>query len=336
MKYFNFLYIALALVASGLYLIQKNHNKSVISFFGYTENKETEINFNYPVQVDKIHVTSGQLLAKDMKILDVTRVDNKQIIQDQPYKIEKIQAEKRAWVSKLNGQIELLKNQKSSALAQLQQQKEALKEENTFKLSLYDKLESVSPPRNIDVQLESDLKALDREYQSMSSLYDEKIQNKKNELTTGLRPYDSEINRLNYQMEKQTEHASVDIPVLTTEECLIGNIYCKENEHFTSYKTLLSVYEPSPSMIKGFIHEDFITEISLGDFISVQSTKDELIEYRGTVTGLGSRVVEIPSRLRKRPDIKTYGREIVVSIPIDNKFLQKEKVVLELITTEGE
>ena len=58
-----------------------------------------------------------------------------------------------------------------------------------------------------------------------------------------------------------------------------------------------------------------------------------LIEYscRGIVTGLGSRVVETPVRLRKIPEVSTYGREILVSIPPDNSFIQKEKVVIEFL-----
>jgi hypothetical protein len=35
--------------------------------------------------------------------------------------------------------------------------------------------------------------------------------------------------------------------------------------------------------------------------------------------------------LRKIPDLKTYGREILVSISKDNNFLQKEKVLLEFL-----
>jgi hypothetical protein len=49
------------------------------------------------------------------------------------------------------------------------------------------------------------------------------------------------------------------------------------------------------------------------------------------VIGMGHRIVEIPERLRKIPEIKTYGREVLIQIPSDNKFLQKEKVVLTFI-----
>ena len=51
--------------------------------------------------------------------------------------------------------------------------------------------------------------------------------------------------------------------------------------------------------------------------------------------GMGSRIIEIPDRLRKNPTFKTYGREIQVEIPSDNQFLQKEKVILKLPPKEG-
>jgi len=140
----------------------------------------------------------------------------------------------------------------------------------------------------------------------------------------------SEINRLNYEKTIKEENQKIEISLTAPKDGLIGNVYCEEQEHFSSYKTMLSLYEPNPSIIKGFIQEDFITQVVLNDSISIRSSKDNNIKYGGKVIGLGSRIVEIPSRLRKRPDIKTFGREIIVSIPKENEFLQKEKAVLEL------
>jgi hypothetical protein len=49
----------------------------------------------------------------------------------------------------------------------------------------------------------------------------------------------------------------------------------------------------------------------------------------GVISGLGHRIIEIPERLRKIPELRTYGREVLIEIPNNNHFLQKEKVLLQ-------
>ncbi len=331
MKFINIFYIAVIIVAAGLYTIQKIHLENIISFYGYAENKETEINFNYPIQVKKIYVSPGQSVKKDAKLIDVIRIDSKESLPDQAFHIDVINAEKEIWITKVEGQIELIKDQMESELSTINKQKEKLITENQFGINLYKDLESIKRSDQSSIKITQQIEALDEEYRTVSNVYKQKIENKKEELRLGSQPYDSKINRLNYEKQYKEDQSLIEVSLVAPKDGLVGNVYCKEEEHFTSYKTMLSLYEPNPSIIKGFVQEDFIMKISLNDSMQVRSTKDETLSYRGSVIGLGSRIVEIPSRLRKRPDIKTYGREIIVSIPRENRFLQKEKTVLELM-----
>ena len=334
MKYINIFYISIIVIAGLLFLLQKTHKSNIISFYGYAENKETEINFNHPVQVKKIHVSPGQKVKKDTPILDVIRIENKSQFADQQYKIDGIHADKRIWQTKLNGAIKLLREEKAIKLSEISQQKKKLIGEQQFGEKLYEGLSSIDRPTQANTTIQSELQALEEEYQKISQLYDQKITNKEEELSIGSRPFDSEISRLQDQKIHEQKQELIEISMIAPKDGLVGNVYCKEEEHFTSYKTLLSLYEPNPSIIKGFVQEDFIMQINLNDSILVRSTKDQELKYYGKVIGLGSRIVEIPSRLRKREDHKTYGREIVVSIPEKNQFLQKEKTILELITDD--
>jgi len=95
----------------------------------------------------------------------------------------------------------------------------------------------------------------------------------------------------------------------------------------------LSFYEPHSGVIKGYVHEDLTLQVQLGDQFKATSLKDERMSYPGKVIGLGSRIVEIPTRLRKIPEVKNYGREVLVEISKDNRFLQKEKVSLRFISS---
>jgi hypothetical protein len=50
----------------------------------------------------------------------------------------------------------------------------------------------------------------------------------------------------------------------------------------------------------------------------------------GEVVGVGARIVEYPVRLRKAPDILMWGREVMIKIPVGNKFLLGEKVMITI------
>ncbi len=107
----------------------------------------------------------------------------------------------------------------------------------------------------------------------------------------------------------------------------------KEEIFSASFNTLITFYEENPTLVKAYVHENMILQVNEGDTLEVFSSLHPDHRCLGVVTGLGSRIVEIPERLRKLPEVKTYGREVLVSIPRDNHFLQKEKVVLDLNRT---
>lgn len=111
---------------------------------------------------------------------------------------------------------------------------------------------------------------------------------------------------------------------------MIGTIHCKEDEKIASFTPLVTFYEESPTLVIGYIHEDLLLKVKLQDIITVFSTSRPDIQNTGIIKTLGSRIVEIPPRIRKIKELKTFGREVIIEIPPDNPFLQKEKVTLTL------
>ncbi|MEM6319895.1 MAG: hypothetical protein AAF960_19645, partial [Bacteroidota bacterium] len=197
--------------------------------------------------------------------------------------------------------------------------------------SLYKDLQNVTPAEKTYSPTEIKIAALEKEKATIRRKISLEITNLRSEISLGENPYQAEIRRL--EAEKKFDQANKKIPLQmeAPTDGVIGNIYCKEAEHIPSYKTLVSFYEPNPSLVKGFVQEDLILHVALQDSFLVRSTKDPVATCYGIVTGLGSRIIEIPERLRKIPTMKTYGREVLVSIPKTNNFLQKEKVILEFL-----
>lgn len=306
-------------------------NQTVVTFYGFAENKETEINFNYSVAVDQIHISPGQMVKKDEPLLAMHRIQSKETLVDQPFRIKELRAKEKSWKTEKEGDIKLIRTKKRLQLEQIASDIQRLQEEKKAKASLYKDLKSVKNSQPNHKVVDAKIAALQKERGLTIETFDQEIINLKKDIRVGASPYRAERKRLMAEQAFDEANKTIDLQLKAPTDGVIGNIYCKEAEHIPSYKTLISFYEPNPSLVKGFVQEDLILHVTLQDSFLIRSTKDATTFCYGVVTGLGSRIVEIPERLRKIPDYKTYGREILISIPKKNNFLQKEKVILEFI-----
>ncbi len=331
MKYINIFYIIIFIIGIYLWRLNTFYQKEVVLFYGFAENNETEINFNYPIMVERIYVRPGQKVKKGDILLNISKINPSEALEDQPFRIAELQAKQRAWLHEKQGTLALLRKEKELRLGAIEADISKLKEERDFQKSLYRGLKSVEKTKSTYLPISKKIEALEKEKALERRRFDQKINNIKKEIRLGINPYEEEIKRLNAEQDFEEQNKSIKIQLTAPTDGLVGNIYCKEAEHIPSFKTLVSFYEPNPSLVKGFVQEDLILHVALNDSFLVRSTKDATIYCIGKVIGLGSRIVEIPDRLRKIPNIKTYGREVMVSIPINNNFLQKEKVILEFI-----
>ncbi|MEM6802630.1 MAG: hypothetical protein AAF696_14570 [Bacteroidota bacterium] len=331
MKYFNLYYVVAILTGISILLINQYMSKEAVFFYGFAENKETEINFNYPVVVDEILVSPGQEVVAGTPLLKLKRVRPKERLEDQGFRIDELSAKARQWKKEKEGELALLEKKKESKIFEIDSELQKIREEKRFKESLYKDLQSLDSAQRNYTPLTDRIKVLEEQKTLALEALEQEITNLKSELTLGMNPYRVEISRLAAERSFEQANKIIEVELKAPAKGVIGNIYCKRAEHIPSFKTLMIFYEPNPTQVKAYVHEDQILEVALKDSILIRSTKNESISCKGAVHGLGSRIVEIPERLRKIPDLKTYGREILVSIPSNNNFLQKEKVGLEII-----
>ena len=171
------------------------------------------------------------------------------------------------------------------------------------------------------------------------------------DLNLSVRPLVAEIRKLRNELNAPDNPIKIQIDKLKTElgfvhqeeeklklfaptDGIVGTIFCKAGEQLPSFQTLITFYEENPTQVKAYVIEKLILKVKLGDSILVTSGNNPSDTNVGVVTGMGSRIVEIPERLRRNPMFKTYGREILIEIPPENNFLQKEKVTLKLATNK--
>ncbi len=333
MKKINLFYITVLVLGVGLFFILGMENRSApLSFYGFAESEETKINYNYSVVVDQILVSPGQEVHKGDTLLNLTRRKSKETLDDYTYKIEKLRDEAHRWQTDKENELAVLSQEQSSEINKVNQEIDALEKKINFKKSLTEGLTNISSQQSSYNPLEEKLKELRSEFNQIKVLFDLKIDGKKKELEQGQNPFWQEISQIEEEQNFDENQKIIPIAVVAPGDGLIGNISCKEDEHVPSYSTLLTFYEPHSGYIRGYVHEDMTLQVEKGNRFKVYSLKNPEISYEGQVTGLGSRIIEIPTRLRKMTQVKTYGREVILSITKENEFLQKEKVGLTHIS----
>jgi len=324
-------YLLALLIGGSLLWYDAQQQQTASYFFGFAENLETEVNFNYPVIVKKIHVKEGQAVSEGDVLMQLQRVKPKETLPEEGYKIAELQAEYRAWQAEKEDEIELLQSRHRIEEQELDAKIRETERALAYKKSLFEDLETLQEVPVEFSTLQEDIQALQTEKTLRDSLYQQEANKLRREIQLGLRPYFSEIERLEAKRQFDESQLLIDIAIKAPFDGLVGNISCKEEEHLPSYKTLLTFYEPNPTLVKGYIHENLHMEVGLRDSFQVRSTTHPEQSCTGVITGLGSRIVEIPTRLRKINEVKTYGREVIISIPTNNPFIQKEKVALEFL-----
>lgn len=330
-KIFNPLYLVAIVLGLFLYNYSQKSNESSELFFGFAENKETEINLDYPVKVDKIMVKPGDFIEGGTQLAELTQITLSKEINDEQLRINELTSEFTTRKNDIESEISVLMSEKSQELKELDAEIEKLKAERKFSESLSSGLKTLKlePSNESQVLFESKLATLKDKKSLINSNYSAKINSKNLRIEDEKGIYDAAVKRHNSDVGFAEEKIK-KLDLKSPSNALVGNVHIKEGEYIQSFKTMVTLYEPNPTLVAGFVHESMIVDVNVGDKFYIRSALNPTNQCTGVVTGMGSRIVEIPERLRKMPDLKTYGREVLISIPSDNKFLQKEKVIISL------
>ena len=331
MKKINLLYIAVPLVLLALVFSEQWVGRQSMTFFGIAETDELDIRLEHPIQIEELLVISGQEVQQGDQVAKVSRSDLPGEKNRITSKIEELQLEESKRKRELRAEIRRLESEKVDKITKVQGEIDALKAEVSWDKKLVDQLETVSVSESAaDAPILTKIKALEDEKIASVQPLEVQIQELQAELEDPDSPIFAQIRKLENDLKFiGTEEASLELqsPI----DGIVGSVNHRDGERLPSFQTLLTIYASRPNIIKGYVHENLIVHVSMGDSVKTVSTLDASKVFTGTVVGLGARIVEIPERLRKLPDLKTYGREVLIEIPVNNSYLQKEKVYLTLL-----
>ena len=97
MEKINLFYIVVVGLGVALITLLRPDFHQSLSFYGFAESNETDINYNYPVVVDHIYVTPGQAVVQGDTLMKISRRKSKEVLEDQIFRIAKLEAEEEIW-----------------------------------------------------------------------------------------------------------------------------------------------------------------------------------------------------------------------------------------------
>lgn len=327
----RFPYIILIVIAFvSVWMLNGKYYQEELTLYGFAETKETEINLNFSVMVDELYVLSGQSVKEGQILLRAKRLDSDIKFEDQEMKISEINAKKRIWRSEQEGKLKTLESSYLQKIGDVKAKIYAINNKLAQQKELYKGLDNIEANQELPANHPSKLRiaAYEEERRNIEKRYQLDLTNLQSIIAKGTKDDDETIKRLRAEYKHVQDNKEIVVDIVAPTDGLIGNVHCKEGEHITDYRTLISFYEPNPTLVKAYVHEDYLVKVDIGDEFKISSIKDATQTYTGKVVGLGSRIVEIPARMRKVPEFKTYGREVVIRLPAKSKFLQNEKLTL--------
>ena len=105
MKRFNLLYIFVALIVVLLWNMNLQYKKQTVVFYGFAENKETEINLEHAIRVDQIFVTTGQKVSQGQPLIEVSHNKLPLKLNDLVYEEEEARVKRMLWEDEIRFSI---------------------------------------------------------------------------------------------------------------------------------------------------------------------------------------------------------------------------------------
>jgi multidrug resistance efflux pump len=295
-------------------------------FYGIADTREQVVSFQYPVEIVQVHAVEGKAVAEGQAVLEVRRHDLALGQQTLDEKLRRFDLEKKEATHTMGSQVQNLVAKRDAAMADLDAQIHALER----KLRA---LESVSGGDPKLVTAESiELADLQQKRRFTHQAISADINNLRSQLGGASRPIDAQIAELQKtRTETQRQVDALKVGALFAGR--VGSVNFRVGELVPAFQAILTVHSLAPRDIKGYVHENVLNDVKVGQTVWVKAIAPEhgLVQFEATVEGLGNRIVEYPLRLRRNQAVAAYGREVVVRLKDErNPLLFGEKVEVAL------
>lgn len=309
-----------------IYILSSSFSDKSLHFFGIAGEREQTIKFQYPVEVVQSFVVAGKEVKQGQNILEVKRHQLSSDMSGLDQEIKKYKLRKQETINTINTKLANLNAKKQAVIADMDYQINIL--QLRLKMNA-DMINSISGKNGKKTDIQStELKDLKRKRHFSVKAIQAEIDGLSQQLNASKRPIDEHINEL-HTRKKELQRQSVSLKVKAQFDGRIGSVNFKAGELVSPFQPIMSVHSRIPRYIKGYINENILNDVKVGqkvwvNSISLKKGNNSMI---GVVESLGNRIVEYPERLKKHPMVPAWGREVIVRLNnVDNLLLFGEKV----------
>lgn len=333
---FNLLYLIFVAGIIVFIPITRNLVSHPDEFYGIAENQIRSINIQYPVEIKEIHVELGQKVDSGQLLARLYRTDLPIKLNDINYEIQELQVKRLLDSENLQSELRKLEAEKTAVSKEFDHEIAELEAEHAAQAKVLAQI------KTIDLGTDSNaasphavrLQSLRQEKAAQLNRFDVKLTELRIQMKAAQAPDDLRIKKLEGELELvRKQEAELDL--FAPQAGIVGQLDFLPGEKISSYTVIMRIYGTHPDMVTTYIGDGRLAEIEMGDTLSVSSINQPDYQVNGVVKGLGTRVKELPERLRRIPDMKAWGREVQLQIPLDNRFLQGEKVKVTMERKEG-
>jgi len=326
------LYIFWLLILICVVFISILFDKESTSFHGIAQTSEVIVNSESAVEIKSIKVVEGQSVKQGELLVELSSPEQVLKINQISHQLQQIKAQKGLNKTEIISKIRQLRAEKISTTSAINFQIRQLETQYQINRELTSSLKSIA----------DDKKSRKRKLTNPVTI---RIESLKKELALSINPINIQISLLRKTLKNsgsplkiQVEKLEKELELLKEENSklsiyskitgIIGGINFKVGEVVAPFEPILSTYIKTPSFIKGYIHENLHTKIAVGQKVKIISIADPNNTITGTVVGVGTKIVEYPARLRKRPDFQVWGKDVMIQIANQNSFTLGEKVLI--------
>lgn len=327
-------YIVCGCVLCILAFITLWFRREATSFYGIADTKEIVISSETAVEIKKIRVMAGQSVKQGDTLVELYSQDLDMKISQVSHELGELKTRKAAHVNLSRSEIRQLKSQQEERINTLRAQIKQLESQYEINKKLVAGLKSIKKG-TVDGEVNTDasnpitlkIESLKSELERALDSSQITIDRMSNELSFSGDPMAEQVKQLEDQLKMHLEQQR-QLYIVAQIHGLIGAVNFKDGEKVSPFTPIATLHAESPSYVRGYIHENVYSTVSVGQKVSVQSLADRNNRTTGEIIGVGSLIVEYPVRLRKNQDMQMWGREIMIRIPPENTFLLGEKVLI--------
>lgn len=297
------------------------------SFHGVAEATETIISVEAAAEILDVMVSPGQTIQLGDTLVKLRRGDLALRISELSRELEGNQGKLSIGSSELDQKMAEIRADLETRKGQLAFQKSQLQEQRNRNLEITARLKSLPQNEGSSAQdgllqriqsLETEIQTLERNASRQIALLQGSQGLQKRLGATERTAMEGELALLRAEEAKLT--------IVSTMDGVVASVNLHKGEKVSAFTPILTLTAHSPTLIRGYIPEKVYTSAKLGDSVKVISVAERGGSVEGRIIGVGSRIVELPVRLRKVPEVLLWGREVMVRIPAKNHFLLGEMV----------